>query len=65
MFNTQVEMAEALGCTQQGVSYLMKAKTVSPEMAIAIDRATGGAVSRFDLRPDLEEAFTRKEGEAA
>lgn len=53
MFKTQADMAAALGCTQQGVSYLLRAKTVSPEMAIAIDRATDGKVSRHVLRPDI------------
>jgi DNA-binding transcriptional regulator YdaS (Cro superfamily) len=64
LHGSQAKLAAAMGCTQQQISYLLKAKTISAEMAIAIDRATDGTVSRFELRPDLAEAFA-KEGEAA
>jgi DNA-binding transcriptional regulator YdaS (Cro superfamily) len=42
-----------MGCSQQQISYLLKAKSISAEMAIKIDEATHGEVSRHDLRPDL------------
>lgn len=64
LHGSQAKLAAAMGCTQQQISYLLKAKSISAEMAIALDRATEGKVSRFDLRPDLAEAFA-KEGEAA
>lgn len=51
---SQAGLAEAAGCTQQHISYLLKDATrVSAEMAIAIERATDGEVPRHVLRPDL------------
>lgn len=50
---SQAKLAEAMGCSQQQISYLLKADRVTAEMAIAIDGATGGKVSRHDLRPDV------------
>lgn len=50
---SQQALAKQIGLSQQGVSYLLKARTVSAETAVAIERATNGAVSRRDLRPDL------------
>lgn len=53
LHKSQAKLAAAMGCTQQQISYLLKAKTISAEMAIAIDRATDGKVSRHALRPDI------------
>lgn len=51
---TQQKLAELIGLSQQGVSYLLnEADVVSAEVAIKIDRATGGKVSKEKLRPDL------------
>ena len=51
---SQQKLAEAVGCSQQHISYLLKdADRVSAETAIKIDRATSGLVSVSDLRPDL------------
>jgi DNA-binding transcriptional regulator YdaS (Cro superfamily) len=50
---SQAKLADAMGCSQQQISYLLKAKSISAEMAIKIDEATHGEVSRHDLRPDL------------
>ena len=50
---SQVKLAEAMGCSQQQVSYMLKADRVSAEMATKIDSVTGGQVSRSSLRPDL------------
>lgn len=50
---SQAKLAEAMGCSQQQISYLLKAKSVSAEMATAIDKATNGKVPRNKLRPDL------------
>lgn len=65
---SQEKLAEAAGCSQQQISYLLnEAKTITPEMAIAIDRATGGEISKFALRPDLAALFapTQQERGAA
>jgi len=52
-YGSQAKLAEALRCSQQQISYLLKASSVSAEMAKKLDEATGGAVSRHDLRPDI------------
>lgn len=51
---SQSKLAEAMGCSQQQISYLLKeAKGMTAEMAIAVERATDGEVSRETLRPDI------------
>lgn len=51
---SQKALAEAIGISQQGVSYIITgAKKVPAEVAVAIDRFTDGEVSKADLRPDL------------
>ncbi|KAB0573401.1 YdaS family helix-turn-helix protein [Brucella pituitosa] len=51
---SQAKLAEEMGCSQQQVSYLLKyATSISAEMALAIDKATKGAVPRYALRPDI------------
>lgn len=50
---SQAKLAEAIGCSQQQISYLLKAKSISAEMAIRIDAATEGEVSKHKLRPDI------------
>lgn len=61
--NSQTKLAEAMGCTQQQVWFLLeRAKGVSAEMALAVDKATEGKVSKHDLRPDL---FGKKPAVAA
>lgn len=52
-FATQQEFADALGVSRQRVNQLLKQSRVSAEIAVAIERATGGAVMRAELRPDL------------
>jgi DNA-binding transcriptional regulator YdaS (Cro superfamily) len=50
----QEDLAAAMGVSQQTVSRLVRGEMpVSPEHAIAIHRATGGAVAGSALRPDL------------
>lgn len=50
----QSALADKIGKTQQHVSYWRTAKNgVPPEHARAIEIATGGAVTRHDLRPDI------------
>src|SRR4051812_3858229 len=71
----QEDLAAAMGVAQQTVSKLLRGEVpVSPEQAIAIHRATRGAVPGSALRPDLwcrpehvpvqEPAAARSEGDA-
>lgn len=63
LHGSQVKLAKEVGCSQQYISWLLKdADQISAEMAIAFERATGEAISRHDLRPDL---FGPRQGEAA
>lgn len=63
---SQEKLAEAAGCSQQQISYLLnEARTITPEMAVAIDRATDGAVSKFTLRPDLAALFAPSQEKVA
>ncbi len=50
---SQAKLARAVGCSQQQISYLLKAKTVSAKMAIRIEAATKGKVTRHDLCPEI------------
>lgn len=51
---SQQALAAAIGVSQQHVSYLMtKARRIPAEIAIAVERATDGEVSRNELRPDI------------
>lgn len=51
---SQVKLAKAVGCSQQYISWLLSdAKQISVEKAVEFERATGGAVSKHDLRPDF------------
>lgn len=51
---SQSKLAEGIGLSQQGVSYLLtKSKSVSVEIAVAIDRFTKGKISKRALRPDI------------
>lgn len=54
-FGSQAKLAEAMGCSQQQIAYLLNKETrkISAEMAKAVDEATGGTVSRHELRPDI------------
>jgi DNA-binding transcriptional regulator YdaS (Cro superfamily) len=57
ILGSQRKLADAIGCSQQHVSYLLhEAERVSAEVALKIDRATDGRVSRHELRPDIFEA---------
>jgi DNA-binding transcriptional regulator YdaS (Cro superfamily) len=53
LHGSQVRLAEAIGCSQQQISYLLKAKKITAEMAMKLDVATGGEVSKHILRPDI------------
>lgn len=54
LHGSQAKLAMEVGCSQQYISWLLNgANQISAEMAVAFDRATGGAVSRYELRPDI------------
>jgi DNA-binding transcriptional regulator YdaS (Cro superfamily) len=52
-YGSQAKLAEAMGCSQQQIAYLLKASSISAEMALKIDAATNGEVSKHKLRPDI------------
>ncbi|WP_313534521.1 YdaS family helix-turn-helix protein [Haematobacter sp.] len=53
IYGSQARLADVMGCSQQQISYLLNAKSISAEMAKMVDEATGGRVSRHALRPDI------------
>lgn len=51
---SQDRLAGAMGCSQSKISWLLVARdAIALEDALAIECATGGAVSKHDLRPDV------------
>lgn len=50
---SQGKLAAAAGVRQQSIWQAKEAGRASAELAIAIHRATAGAVSASELRPDL------------
>ena len=51
---SQVAVAQAVGVTPQAVSDILRRdKRVPAEWCLKLERATGGAVTAHDLRPDL------------
>lgn len=63
---TQAALAAAIGVKQQTISKLLnRERPISGEIAARIHRATGGRVSRHELRPDLFEASASVAGAAA
>lgn len=51
---SQRALAEKAGLSQQMISWLLTtAPNVTAEVAVKLERATDGAVTRADLRPDL------------
>ncbi|AXC50038.1 Cro/Cl family transcriptional regulator [Paracoccus suum] len=53
LLGSQAKLAEAAKCSQQQISYLLRAPSITAEMALAIEAATGGQVSKSVLRPDI------------
>jgi len=54
ILGSQAKLAARVGLTQQQISRLMNGKQrVTAEVAIAIERATGGEIRREALRPDI------------
>ena len=53
-FGSQSRLAKAVGVSQFAVSKWYRNECqVSPHSAIQIERATNGAITRSDLRPDI------------
>lgn len=51
---SQAKLAKAAGVSQQSISFLLNRQMgMSAEMAVRLERATGGRVSKERLRPDL------------
>lgn len=51
---SQPVLAREIGCSQSKISWLLqKAEKIDAEDAVAIERATGGQVTKNQLRPDL------------
>jgi DNA-binding transcriptional regulator YdaS (Cro superfamily) len=53
LFGSERKLAQACGLAQQNMNRAIKRGRVSPHLAIAIQRATGGNVTASELRPDL------------
>lgn len=62
LHGSQKKLAVEAGCSQQQIAYLLKAPSISVEMALRIDKATDGKVSKHDLRPDF---YGERRGRAA
>jgi len=57
---SQNRLAVAMGCSQAKVSWLLlSADKIKAEDAVAVERATGGQISKHDLRPDIFPARER------
>jgi len=53
IFGSEAKLGEAIGYTQHAVWRAKRSGRPSAEMAVAIDLATNGIVSRYALRPDV------------
>tara|TARA_B100000586_G_C19912435_1_gene343752 strand:- start:454 stop:678 length:225 start_codon:yes stop_codon:yes gene_type:complete len=47
----QTKLSQAIGSSQQNISYWLRTGKVAPDKVILIERVTG--VSRHELRPDI------------
>lgn len=50
---SQGKLARLIGVSRQRVGQLVAGDRIPAELAIKIEQATNGAVTRADLRPDL------------
>jgi DNA-binding transcriptional regulator YdaS (Cro superfamily) len=53
LLGSQAKLADACGVTQASIWQAKKAGRVSAELALLIERATGGEITARQLRPDL------------
>ena len=63
----QTALATSLGIKQAHVwNWLNRGTPVTASLCVAIERATGGAVTRYELRPDVfGEAPVKRKGKVA
>jgi DNA-binding transcriptional regulator YdaS (Cro superfamily) len=52
-FGSQSALASAIGFSQHAVWHALQRGSVSPRMAVAIEKATKGAVTKVQLCPDV------------
>lgn len=57
---SEAKLGKAAGFSQNAIWHAKRHGRVSAEMAAAIHRATGGAISKERLRPDLYDAPAAK-----
>ena len=50
---TQAELARRVGLQPMAISQWKRRGRIPGEHVIAVERATGGQVTRFEIRPDL------------
>jgi DNA-binding transcriptional regulator YdaS (Cro superfamily) len=53
IIGSQTALAEKLGCTPQAVQQWEASGTVPVKRVIGIEQATGGVITRHELRPDI------------
>ncbi|MGA2491876.1 MAG: YdaS family helix-turn-helix protein [Roseiarcus sp.] len=53
LLGSEAKLAAAAGVAQATINEAKHTGTVGPKLAMGVDRATGGRISRSDLRPDL------------
>ncbi len=53
MFGSQAKLAAAVGLSQPAISLAIRTGRVSAELATKVHRATGGAVHRASLCPEI------------
>ncbi len=56
-FENQKKAADALGITQPTLNHSLSTGVVSAEVALRIQKATGGKFKAVDLRPSLKRDF--------
>ena len=64
---SQKRLSELVGCSEQTVSAWIKRESIPAERCPDIERATNGAVTCEELRPDLSDqwAYLRSTGQKA
>jgi DNA-binding transcriptional regulator YdaS (Cro superfamily) len=60
LLGSQRRLAAAAGVSHALISRIIANGEIGAELAIKIERATGGAVKREQLRPDLFRGFKRE-----
>jgi DNA-binding transcriptional regulator YdaS (Cro superfamily) len=53
LLGSEAKLGAAAGKSQNAIWSAKRAGRVSPDLAIGIERATGGQIPRWRLRPDL------------